>query len=596
MTDSRSNPPPPLMSVRRRTMIGGLVATTAAIATAPHAQAESSHEAVTPSLRGIHGHHGKEDSEWPVVTVPFRLEDERSVTNVRLLWAERSDADRYVVRRDGRKVGTVTGGSFDDHGVPRHRTHRYTVEARADGRLVATTPATRFRPFTPHGTPTVWDNTKEGSSLDEPIGIEIDGIYYRYSTEDEGSGTDRTVTITEATSPDGRDFGQARVLKTYEDAKLEGVGSALNPTTGKVVFWAHYENGSDYSLAEIVIAEITPGGEYTETFKGRPLGNDSHDLGMFIEEEAAYFLSATKGNSDLAIYSLDERWNKPVVLINTIFVGQNRESPSILKHGDRYFCFSSKASGWYPSQATYAWADDLAGEWSDLRQIANTATFGSQCNGAESLGRTHDSLVLWGTHWGAQMDPPDAAGTFRVMMPLAIDGAYAAATYFPRIDYYGRAGIVPVQTGRNLSLGRHVNADKNASKVAPGAITNGSGASDSAMFHGGEEPYSVTVDLGAPMVLEEMRLTTRLYGGSETAYRLELTGSNDGDRFETILPEDKEDWTVGFLRKDLESAGPHRYVRLTVNDVLNVHNGNSAWWADGLYELTILGSEPRRRH
>ncbi len=85
-------------------------------------------------------------------------------------------------------------------------------------------------------------------------------------------------------------------------------------------------------------------------------------------------------NADIHIYLLDESWTKPVKLINTVFVGQHRETPAIVKHDGVYYFFSSKASGWYPSQAMYAYATQLDGVWTPLYEIGNSSTFDAQVN------------------------------------------------------------------------------------------------------------------------------------------------------------------------------------------------------------------------
>ena len=80
-------------------------------------------------------------------------------------------------------------------------------------------------------------------------------------------------------------------------------------------------------------------------------------------------------NRDINIYKLDTSWTKPVLLVNTICKGLHRETPAIIKKDGEYYFFSSKASGWYPSQTMYTSAADLGGEWTPMREIGNNSTY-----------------------------------------------------------------------------------------------------------------------------------------------------------------------------------------------------------------------------
>lgn len=115
-----------------------------------------------------------------------------------------------------------------------------------------------------------------------------------------------------------------------------------------VVLSAHYEDEGGYSAAKIYLAQITPKGKLEVGTMERPLGHESRDQSLFIDDDnTAYLLSATNMNSDINIYKLDNSWTKPVSLVNTICKGLHRETPAIIKKEGEYYFFSSKASGWY---------------------------------------------------------------------------------------------------------------------------------------------------------------------------------------------------------------------------------------------------------
>lgn len=76
--------------------------------------------------------------------------------------------------------------------------------------------------------------------------------------------------------------------------------------------------------------------------------------------------------------------------------------------------------------------------------------------------------------------------------------------------------------------------------------------------------------------------------GSDTAYRFKLEGSRDKQSWVELV-DGSQNPVVGFVTNPIADNRQHRYVRLTVTDVLNVHNGNRALWADGIIELEVLG-------
>lgn len=179
---------------------------------------------------------------------------------------------------------------------------------------------------------------------------------------------------------------------------MEGNAFRYNPKTGKVVLSSHYEDENGYTAAKIYLAQITPKGKLEVGTMERPLGHDSRDQSLFIDDDnTAYLLSATNTNSDINIYKLDASWTKPVELVNTICKGLHRETPAIIKKDGEYYFFSSKASGWYPSQTMYTSTTDLAGEWTPIREIGNNTTFDAQFNRISKVGTTYG---VWSYHWG----------------------------------------------------------------------------------------------------------------------------------------------------------------------------------------------------
>ena len=363
-----------------------------------------------------------------------------------------------------------------------------------------------------------------------------------------------------------------------------------NAKTGKVVLSAHYEDQSGYVAAKIYLAQITPKGELEVGTMERPLGHESRDQSLFIDDDGtAYLLSATNMNRDINIYKLDTSWTKPVLLVNTICKGLHRETPAIIKKDGEYYFFSSKASGWYPSQAMYASAENLGGVWTSLREIGNNSTFGAQFNNIQRRGTNHETFGVWSYHWGAQYHHKDPDGNFPRISVAKFNKGYASMDYYRYIEFHDSYGIVPVQNGRNLTLNAPVSTTTvGANPHTASCITDGADMNSSVYFQNSTYPYVLTIDMQKKAKISELNLSTKLVNGSETAYKYTIEGNVDGEHFQTLV-DGTDNWQVGFQILPVTDSSVYRYLRLTVLRIINVHNNNPATWADGVYELTAYG-------
>ena len=102
-------------------------------------------------------------------------------------------------------------------------------------------------------------------------------------------------------------------------------------------------------------------------------------------------------------------------------------------------------------------------------------------------------------------------------------------------------------------------------------------------------PYMFTIDMKKEAKISEINLSTRLVNGSEAAYKYTIEGSLDGKNDKTLV-DGRTNWQLGFLILNIEDPASYRYLRLRVYGVVNVHKGNSAMWADGIYEFTAFGT------
>lgn len=544
----------------------------------------------------------KDADVWAVTTTAFKLVGEKEVRNVKLNWMQRKDADLYKIYRDGNLIGETKGDTYDDYSLPVEKSFTYYIEAFNNGHKVATAVPQKATTFMPANKGRVYDNLN-GKYIttvfsNKSQGIKIGDLYFSYKIDNIEKERDGKKTkgwlVTESYSKTGLNgsWSTPKELAFYPNVKMEGNAFRYNPKTGKVVLSSHYEDENGYTAAKIYLAQITPKGKLEVGTMERPLGHDSRDQSLFIDDDnTAYLLSATNTNKDINIYKLDESWTKPVTLVNTICKGLHRETPAIIKKDGEYYFFSSKASGWYPSQTMYTSTTDLAGEWTPIREIGNNTTFDAQFNRISKVGTTYG---VWSYHWGAQRKYKTPDGNFPRISIAAFNKGYASMDYYRYLEFNDNYGIIPVQNGKNLTLNVPVtSAVPGAKGVKADCITDGASLDSSTYFQKSSNatigtPYMFTIDMQKKARISEINLSTRLVNGSEAAYKYTIEGSPDGKSYK-MLVDGRTNWQVGFLILNVEDPTAYRYLRLRIYGVVNVHKGNSAMWADGIYEFTALG-------
>jgi hypothetical protein len=545
----------------------------------------------------------KDVDVWAVTATAFKLVGEKEVRNVKLNWMQRKDTDLYKIYRDGNLIGETKGGTFDDYSLPVGKSFTYYIEAFNNGQKIATAASQKATTFMPTHEGRVYDNlngkyiTKISSN--KPQGIKIGDLYFSYkidNTEKEIDGQKiKGWLVTESYSKTGLNgsWSTPRELAFYPNVKMEGNAFRYNPKTEKVVLSSHYEDENGYTAAKIYLAQITPKGKLEVGTMERPLGHDSRDQSLFIDDDnTAYLLSATNTNKDINIYKLDASWTKPVELVNTICKGLHRETPAIIKKDGEYYFFSSKASGWYPSQTMYTSTTDLAGEWTPMREIGNNTTFDAQFNRISKVGTTYG---VWSYHWGAQRKYKTPDGNFPRISIAAFNKGYASMDYYRYLEFNDDYGIIPVQNGKNLTLNVPVTSAVSGAKgVKADCITDGASLDSSTYFQKSSNatigtPYMFTIDMQKKARISEINLSTRLVNGSEAAYKYTIEGSPDGKSYK-MLVDGRTNWQVGFLILNVEDPTAYRYLRLRIYGVVNIHKGNSAMWADGIYEFAAFGT------
>lgn len=138
-------------------------------------------------------------------------------------------------------------------------------------------------------------------------------------------------------------------------ATIERPKVLYNEETGLYVMWMHWENGRDYHEARCAVATSpTVDGEYVYHGSFRPIGHMSRDCTLFQDDDGtAYLISAARDNADLHIYRLSDDYLSIDEHVKTLWPGQYREAPAMIKREGIYFLVTSGCTGWTPNQAKY---------------------------------------------------------------------------------------------------------------------------------------------------------------------------------------------------------------------------------------------------
>jgi len=223
-----------------------------------------------------------------------------------------------------------------------------------------------------------------------------------------------------STAPDG--LGPHWVLerpKVYYNAK-----------TKKFVMWMHidgprnpYERDpketANYSIARIGVAvSDTVDGSYKFVRTFRPLGQESRDIGQFVDDDGtAYVIFESRPTGGFFIAKLSDDYLS--VAEKTAFIRARIEGGALVHYNGLYYLVGSHLSGWAPNPNLYATAKSLKGPWSEFKDIAppETDTYGSQSTMLLTVAGTKKTTVIYmGDEW-----KPKAQWDSRYLwMPLEI--------------------------------------------------------------------------------------------------------------------------------------------------------------------------------
>jgi len=237
--------------------------------------------------------------------------------------------------------------------------------------------------------------------------IKLDRTYYWYGEErKEGLDTAyRYVSCYSSTDLTNWTF-KGDVVKMHDPEKL-GYGWILerpkvyyNEASKKFVMYFHLDDKS-YKLAKVGIAvSDKPDGVFKFVKSFRPLGQESRDIGQFIDDDGTAYLVFEDRPHGFRIAKLSSDYmnvEKEICLIPN-----HMEGGAIVYLNGLYYVIGSALTGWKANPNKYATARYLEGPWSEFHDIAPSATntYGAQSTMLlKVVGKKSTTVLFMGDIW-----------------------------------------------------------------------------------------------------------------------------------------------------------------------------------------------------
>ncbi len=152
----------------------------------------------------------------------------------------------------------------------------------------------------------------------------------------------------------------------------------VNTRTRKFVLYAHLDD-AHYSFARVMVAVSDHiQGPYRYVKSYRPLGEESRDIGQFIDEDgSAYLIFESRPTHGFFIARLTGDFMN---VEKTCFIPAPLEGGAMVRVRGTYYVVGSHMTGWEPNPNVYATAPALTGPWTEFHNLAPAAArnYGSQ--------------------------------------------------------------------------------------------------------------------------------------------------------------------------------------------------------------------------
>ena len=174
-----------------------------------------------------------------------------------------------------------------------------------------------------------------------------------------------------------------------------------NAPTKTYILYSHLDNAR-YTVARVAVATCdTVDGDYHSLKSLRPLGQESRDIGQFIDDDgSAYLIFEDRPAKGFHIAKLSADYltvEKDMSLVKAPL-----EGGAVVHFQGLYYAVGSALTGWSPNPNKYATAVSLEGPWSEFKEIAppETKTYGSQSTMlVKVVGAKATSVIFMGDIW-----------------------------------------------------------------------------------------------------------------------------------------------------------------------------------------------------
>lgn len=142
----------------------------------------------------------------------------------------------------------------------------------------------------------------------------------------------------------------------------------VNSQTHKFVMYAHLDD-AHYKLARVMVAisdRIDGPYRYVKSF--RPLGEESRDIGQFVDDDgSAYLIFESRPTKGFFIARLAGDF---LNVEKTCFIPAPLEGGALVHLGGTYYVVGSHMTGWRPNPNVYATAPAITGPWTEFKDLA----------------------------------------------------------------------------------------------------------------------------------------------------------------------------------------------------------------------------------
>ncbi|KAF2266248.1 Arabinanase/levansucrase/invertase [Lojkania enalia] len=316
-----------------------------------------------------------------------------------------------------------------------------------------------------------------------------------------------------------------------------------NKSTKQYVLWMHIDS-SNYGDARVGVATgSTPCGQYSYKGSFRPLGFESRDQGVFVDDdEKAYLLTEDRRNG-LRIDLLSDDYLS--VKSSTYLWKESIESPAMIKKDGVYFMFGSKLTGWDPNDNVYSTATQISGPWSSWKTFADSGskTYTSQTTFILPVG---GNFMYMGDRWIKD----NLMRSTYIWLPLQISGT--TATMKNAINW------VPDAVSGSMAPGpSETTYEGESATLGGGARTvscSGCSGKTAAGYIGGDQAGTVTFSSVTSSVTTRTTIRIKYLNGDSSQRFADVSVNGGAAQRIAFLPSGGSDPTSSSLNADLNSG------------------------------------------